>query len=87
VRSGPYSAVFSDELPGSTHQPRPPLASHQFAREHQWDIQVATVGLTPLAPTIRVGGPKGGPAQAPNATIPDRGWTEWPNWSTQTGPG
>jgi hypothetical protein len=43
------------ELRGSTRQPRPPLTSHQLALEPVWDIQVVTVGLTPLAPTIQVG--------------------------------
>ena len=35
--------------------PEPGISTQKLARKPQWDIQVATVGLTPLAPTIRVG--------------------------------
>jgi hypothetical protein len=31
------------------------ISADKFAREPQWDIQVARVGVTPLAPTIQVG--------------------------------
>ncbi len=35
----------------------PPLPAREKAFEPEWDIQVASVGVTPLAPTIRVGSP------------------------------
>jgi hypothetical protein len=33
----------------------PAASADEFARKREWDIQVARVGVTPLAPTIRVG--------------------------------
>ena len=33
----------------------PAASADEFAPKRQWDIQVATVGLRPLAPTIQVG--------------------------------
>jgi hypothetical protein len=50
-----YSAP-RDNLPGSTC---PPFPAREFASQPQWDVQVAKVGVTPLAPTIRVGGRRG----------------------------
>jgi hypothetical protein len=34
---------------------QPAVSADELTRELQWDTQVATVGLTPLAPTIPVG--------------------------------
>ena len=40
---------------GRARRSRPTLATHGLTDGPHWDIQVATVGVTPLAPAIRVG--------------------------------
>jgi len=49
-------APEDEEVPAVSSSPsRPPLPIGHLTHKRQWDIQVATVGLSPLAQTIRVG--------------------------------
>jgi hypothetical protein len=49
-RSSPHSPTFAGRSLPSALQPR--VLADYLAPESAWDIQVATVGLTPLAPTM-----------------------------------
>jgi hypothetical protein len=62
--AGPTRPHRNSRLTESYGVLEPTLPADKLAREGQWDIQVATVGLTPLASTIRVGGLRTAPSDA-----------------------
>lgn len=50
-RTVDHVAVFVMRVPDALH---PPHHANDLALEPEWDIQVATVGVSPLAPTIPI---------------------------------